>query len=203
MSRESFSEPYPRKNRPTFPISSSKPPLLQPARKRRRTKHKFEVEVPEATITASSPAASTLLRAHHRHVLRMGKARQGLPDTCCNGCCIARTIAVAAKHAFAVVLCFLSGAVLSSSTAVADTSVGNPSTAEDAGSQTSLWELISGHANYTKLAACLQAADPSLVAALRDSRQHPLTLFAPDNAAFEQPDWQNPGSENDTIFSCK
>lgn len=69
-----------------------------------------------------------------------------------------------------------------------------------------MWDAISGDLNYSKLAACLQAADPSLIQALRDSQQNPLTLFAPGDSAFEEPSWDyaiGSSANSSTIYDCK
>lgn len=71
---------------------------------------------------------------------------------------------------------------------------------EDEGSKISLWDTINRNPSYTNLTACLQAADPSIATALRDSQQHPLTLFAPTDAAFDEPGWECAAG---TVFECK
>ncbi|CAN0067456.1 unnamed protein product, partial [Sphacelaria rigidula] len=73
-------------------------------------------------------------------------------------------------------------------------------TQEDEDSEISLWDTINRNPNYAKLTACLQAADPSIATALRESQQHPLTLFAPTDAAFDEPGW---GCAAGTLFECK
>lgn len=53
----------------------------------------------------------------------------------------------------------------------------------------SLWELVSEDPSYSNLTACLNMADPEIVAALSSSGERPVTLFAPKDEAFSQQDW--------------
>lgn len=53
----------------------------------------------------------------------------------------------------------------------------------------SLWDMVSENPDYSKLVACLDMADASIVEALRASAEYPATLFAPSDSAFEEPDW--------------
>lgn len=52
-----------------------------------------------------------------------------------------------------------------------------------------LWDMVSENPDFSKLVACLDMADPSIVEALRASAEYPATLFAPSDSAFEEPDW--------------
>ena len=68
-----------------------------------------------------------------------------------------------------------------------------------------LWDTISGDPDYSKLTACLEMADPSVADLLRaasgSAAGQPLTLFAPNDEAFEQPAWSGKGGgKNSTIF---
>ncbi|CAM9636936.1 unnamed protein product, partial [Ectocarpus sp. 12 AP-2014] len=59
----------------------------------------------------------------------------------------------------------------------------------------SLWDTISGDPDFSKLTACLEMADPSVMDLLKASpgsaaTAQPLTLFAPTDMAFEQPAWR-------------
>ncbi|CAN0227327.1 unnamed protein product, partial [Ectocarpus sp. 12 AP-2014] len=59
----------------------------------------------------------------------------------------------------------------------------------------SLWDTISGDPDFSKLTACLEMADPSVMDLLKASPgsatiAQPLTLFAPTDLAFERPAWR-------------
>lgn len=58
-----------------------------------------------------------------------------------------------------------------------------------------LWDTISADPVFSKLTACLEMADPSVMDLLKASpgsaaTAQPLTLFAPTDLAFEQPAWR-------------